>query len=155
MLDGQDLLSWIAAIGGVGGIVAAIFSILGYRSRHGGPDFLPEVREYANCQYVKIQQLDEGHSHWWLICSVRLARLRGKRIADVGKALRDANGQVVGYSQDGEWCKKITYSQPSGSQKLLVHPTVEGPLVLWLTVCLQANTYVKRRIKRTVFPSRI
>lgn len=31
MLDGQDLLSWIAAIGGVGGIVAAIFSILGYR----------------------------------------------------------------------------------------------------------------------------
>ncbi len=153
MLNGQDLLSWIAAIGGVGGIVAAIFAILGYRSRHDVPDFLPEVREYSNCRHVNIQQRDEGH--WWLIYSVRLARKRGKWIAGVGKPLRDASGQAVGYSPDGEWCKRITYAQPSGSQRLLVHPKAEGPLVLWLTVRLQANTYVKRRIKRTVFPSRV
>lgn len=146
-------LNWIAAIGGVGGIIAAIFAILGYRARHGGPDFFPKVREYSDCRYIDIQQRDEGP--WWLICSVRLAGRRGKQIAGVGKPLRNASGQVTGFSRGTEWCKKITYSQPSGSQQLLVHPKAEGPLVIWLTIRLQANTYVKRRIKRTVFPSRV
>ena len=147
------MLDWLAAIGGAGGIVAAIFAFLAYRSRHGVPEIMPVVQECSNCRYVDFQQRDG--KDWWLIDSVRLARMRGKWLAGAGKPSRDVFGQLVSYSQDGEWRRKIIFSRPSGSQQLLVHPEAKGPLVFWLTVRLQANPFIKRRIKRPSFTPRV
>ena len=87
MLNGQDLLSWIAAVGGVGGIVAAIFAFLAYWSRHDVPYILPELDDQPKKGgFIVIRQSDE--KDWWLICSVRLARTRREWLAETGPTYR-------------------------------------------------------------------
>lgn len=140
MLSGQELLSWIAAIGGVGGIVAAIFAILGYRSRHGVPHFLPELDDQpTKGRFIVIRQRED--KNWWHVCSVRLARTRREWLAETGPPYREA-----------DWRKRIVFPNPSGrNQTLFLHPDASSNQVLCLTVRLQANHSVKRRIKRPLY----
>ena len=140
MLNGQDILNWWTAIGALGGIVAAVFSILAYRSRHGVPHFLPELDDQpTKGRFIVIRQSDD--KDWWHICSVRLARTRREWLAETGPLYKEA-----------KWRNRIEFSRPSGRQQtLFLHPAASSKQVLCLTVRLQADSSVKRRIKRPLY----
>ena len=144
MLDGQALLDVWTAIGALGGIIAAFFAILGYRSRHGVPKFLPVLKEIlTKGRLIEITQLDD-EKNWWLISSVRLTRIRRKWLSETGPLYQEAR-----------WRRKIVFSPPSGRQQAeMLHPDASREEVLCLHVRLQANPFVRRRIKRTLFLDR-
>lgn len=50
--------------------------------------------------------------------------------------------------QEAKWRKKIEFAKPSGRQTIFLHPDASGEQVLCLTVQLQADPAVKRRIRR-------
>ena len=146
----QTSLLFVSAIGAV---LAALTGIMALSRRYVLPIILADVTEsepqspesLATQRNVVFTQAENPAI--WLIRDIEVGGYRRKKwLSRTGDGIRNSYGEFVGYSQNSDWSKRISFDPPTQRGVVLLHPDAPSRTRFSLHVVMRSAPRVKRRV---------